>query len=285
MTGPEPTPVAPASRLRRLLREPLIHFVVAGALLFGLDRAVRAAKGGDEDRRIVLDRDLRASLRERWTTMQGRAPTDEELDAEVARFRDDEILYREGRERGLDRNDPRVREVVASKMGGVLRAQVVVPEPTDEELRAYYEANRERWSKAELFDFTHVFVAGDDEEARTRADELLARLREGAEPSKMGDTFQGGRRYRRRKLEDLASTFGDSFIEGMAEQPTATWVLRRSRFGFHVVRVEKRSAAEQTDFETARVDVRKAWEDDKKNEGFARSLEELRSRWTIEEQR
>lgn len=281
---------APPSR--RWLREPLVHFLAVGALLFAIDAlrsgtapatpAPRAARpAAAEDRHIVLDGEVRAGIVERWRTTMGVEPTAAQIERELDRWRDEEILYREGLRLGLDRGDPAVRERVARKMAQAVGAQAVVPEPTEDELRAWFDQHPERWARPAAIDFTHVFVAGNDAAARARADELHGRLVEGAEPARLGDTFQGGRRYRRRKLEDLAQTFGDRFADGLRAATVGGWQVVESRFGWHVVRLDARIAAEVPTFDAIRADVRKDWQDERRRALQEAAMGELRARWTV----
>lgn len=269
--------------LRDVAREPLLHFLIVGAALFGLDAAIRSDDSAHDEgeRRIVVDAGVRAELRDGWAHAHGAPPSDAELEALVARWIDEEILYREGLARGLDQGDPRVRARVASSMSFVLRSEAVVPAPSERELRAFFDAHAELWAEQALVDFTHVFVEGDDDEARARADELLAQVRAGASPNGLGDTFSGGRRYRRRRIAQLAESFGEGFARAIETQAERDWELLRSRFGLHVVRVDARSAARAADFETARADVVHAWTEARQEEEVARAIERLRGRWEI----
>ncbi len=287
-----------ASRLRALLGEPLLHFLLVGAALMALYRwrhpassatpptlpahaAVLPAQQPAAARTIVVDDDIRGQLRDSFTRAQGRAPTDDELAGAVDRWVNDEILYREGLARGLDRDDPSVRSRVADKMAFVLRRQVIVPEPGDAELHAWFAAHPSHWGEPERIDFTQVFVDGRDAAAEQRASGLLAQLSAGADPGGLGDSFSGGRRYRGRKPADLARTFGAEFVDGLDSQPPGSWALRRSRFGLHLVRVDRHSAAHAVDFATVRLDVRKEWRDDRRARAVDAEVARLRSGWTV----
>src|SRR5688500_837300 len=152
--------MASPSRWHRIVREPLLHFVVLGTAIFAVDHLVRAAPPATststteparpaEERRVVVTRSVRDELALAFERAEGHAPSTAELDAAVARWVDEEILYREGRRRGFERDDPRVRDRIASKMAFVIRAQVVVPEPTDHDLRTFLAANAERFTAQE----------------------------------------------------------------------------------------------------------------------------------------
>lgn len=268
--------------MRDLAREPLLHFVVLGAALFALDRWV--AGQGDEaepERAIVIDADVRAELADRWLHAHGERPSEAELERLVERWVDEEVLYREALARGLDRDDPQVRARLASSMAYLLDAQAVIEEPSEEELRAHFEAHAERWAEEARLDFTHVFVPREDPRAEARAAELLAAIEAGASPNGLGETFPGGRRYRGRRLEQLGESFGPEFVQGLEAQPEGVWALRRSRYGVHLVRVDARSAARAADFARAREDVRHDLREARAEEARARELARLRARWDV----
>jgi hypothetical protein len=270
--------------LRKLLVEPLVHFVLLGLVLFALN-AVLAPTRSESSNRIVVTAAFRDELARGYTQANGRAPTPVELDDLVARWIDDEVLYREGLKRGLERDDALVRQRVAAKMGFVLESKVVLVEPSEGELQHWFEQHAERWQKSELVDFIHVFVEGTDESAKTRANEILGRLEDGADPNGLGDRFSGGRHYRARKIEDLKKSFGEEFVEGMSEQPIGIWQLRRSRFGFHLVRVERRTAGGGVDFQSVRLEVEKDWKDARRASEVAKAREELKRHFRIEQPR
>ena len=283
---------------KAIVREPLVHFVVLGALLFAIDAWRAPAEPtaappappapaaspapAPATKTIVIDAQTRATIAGAAERRLGHVPTAAELAEATERWIDEEVLYREALSRGLDRDDPVIHERIASRMSYVLAETVSLPEPSDAELRAWFDKHRDKWSVAEHVDFTHVFVAGTDTAAEARARELLASLQAGAAPERLGDTFSGGHRYRGRKLADLAAAFGDDFVTGLAQQPVGTWVQRRSRHGLHLVRVDRVDAPKGADFAAAKLDVRKDWLDAHRADATAAAMKQLRQSWTIE---
>ncbi len=263
-----------------MLREPLLHFLLLGAILFGLD-ALLSKHPPSGAKEIVVRGAVRAELAAQLERDRGAPPAPAELERAVHGWVDDEILYREGVARGFDRNDPALRSRIARKMLGVLSSQAIIPEPTEAELAAWFRDNTERYADVARLDFTHVFLAGEDAAALRRADAILAQLRGGASPNGLGDRFSGGRRYRGRALADLGLTFGEEFVRGLDEQPIGEWTLRRSRFGLHLVRVDRRTAARSADFERARADVVHDWREAAKDRAVASEMERLRAAWTV----
>jgi hypothetical protein len=278
--------------LGKLAREPVVHFLLVGALIFAAERVMSsplaptpgAAEPGRErpvDRRIVVDEAARKTVTEDWVTAHDRPPTDEELRAGIEKWVDDEVLFREGMQRGLDVGDARVRERVRSKMAGILAGQVAAPEPTRQDLEAWFLAHQADYAKPELVDFVHVFVAGDGPESRARAAALLEQLRGGANPNGLGDTFSGGRRYRRRKLPDLQESFGEDFAAALANQRQGDWELLHSRFGMHVVRVEQRTAAGAPALDEVEAAVRQDWQEKRRAERIVEAMGALRRRYQV----
>lgn len=276
--------------VRALVREPLVHFAIFGALLFTLDAVTRdheataPASGGGlavPDGPIVVDATVRSTLAEQWTKSHPSPPTDAELATLVERWIDEEVLYREGLARGLADGDAFVRERIAAQMAYVLGERVVVPEPTDDELRAAFEADPARWSIPDRLDLTQVFVSGTDDAAQTRARDLLALLQNGADPNGLGDTFSGGRRFRGRRIDELAERFGDAFVVGLATQPERTWVLRRSSTGLHLVRVDRRVASTTPELDAVRDAVRHDWQAASREQSLRAAKEALRAHWEI----
>ncbi len=271
------------SRLRQLAHEPLVHFVLIGVLLAVLERVAGGGASSADARALVVDDATRRGLAEDFEHEHGRAPSEAELAPLVESWVDQEVLYREGLLRGLDRDDVRVRQRVVSLMAARVEAEHPIEDPTDEALRAYFEANAERYAEEARLDFTHVYVAGSDSAAEARATEILSTLRDGGSPIGLGDTFAGGRTYRGRRIADLLESFGPAFVEGLDAQAVGSWELRRSRTGLHVVRVERRTAASEAAFERARLDVEHDLMEQARRERSRRALDELRARWEIVE--
>jgi len=271
------------SRLRQLAHEPLVHFVLIGVLLAVLEWVAGGGATSADARTLVVDDATRRGLAEDFEHEHGRAPSEAELAPIVESWVDQEVLYREGLLRGLDRDDVRVRQRVVSLMAARVEAEHPIDDPTEEEIRAYFDAHADRYAEESRLDFTHVYVEGTDEAAEARARTLLTTLAEGGSPIGLGDTFTGGRTYRGRRIVDLVETFGPGFVEGIDAQALGSWALRRSRTGVHLVRIERRTAASEAAFDRARLDVEHDLMEEARRERSRRALDELRARWEIAE--
>ena len=143
------------SVLRRIAREPFVHFVFLGAATF----AIHAALAPGDERRIDVTRSdiehLRAASIRQW----GRDPGPSQMRVLVNGYVREEVLYREALAEGLDKDDVVIRRRLAQKMEFL--AQSSVAEPTEAELRGYFRAHADRYARERTFEEAHDRVAID----------------------------------------------------------------------------------------------------------------------------
>ena len=102
--------------MARVLRAPLLHFLLLGGALLALRPWWRSDM--EESRpRIVIGADDLERLRETWTEEHGSPPSRAAEDGLIRDAIDEEILYREALARGFDRRDAAVRERLV-RLGG-----------------------------------------------------------------------------------------------------------------------------------------------------------------------
>ena len=149
------------------LREPLLHFVVLGALLFALDHW-RAGREADP-RSIVVGTEVDIEARQLFKASRGREPGAEELAALRQVWLDNEVLYREGLALQVDKGDKSIRERVIFKALSVVDANVKLPAFDDALLRAWFEKNRSKYDAPARFDFQEAVLDGEPSEAAVRS--------------------------------------------------------------------------------------------------------------------
>src|SRR6187549_878406 len=141
-------------------KEPLLHLVVIGALLFAIDRWRSGAKSvGAAPHRIDVSAGTIAWLSEGFAQQWHRGPDADELRGLVNDHIREELLYREALALGLDRDDTIVRRRMAQKLDFLtqdIAAQAELDEPA---LRAFFEANAARYANAARVSFRHVYLS------------------------------------------------------------------------------------------------------------------------------
>ena len=275
---------------RRFLGEPLVHFLAAGAVLFGLSALAGESWGlGDGRERIQVSAGKISQLRETWTRRWGAEPSPDQLRGVVADFIREEVLYREGIASGLDRDDVVIRRRLAQKVEFLAQSVAAAVAPSESELRDYFERHAERYAVPEQVGFAHVYFSRSDRGAAAEraAREALAGLRSGrttaAEASLLGDRFMLQSEYPPQTHAQIHDLFGAEFAVRVFELPPDEWVGPvPSSYGVHLVRVRHRVAARLPDLEEVRREVARDFEDERLRSAADRYYEGLRQRYDVD---
>src|ERR1700716_3930364 len=132
---------------RFLWREPLLHFVLLGALIFGFDAVLHPPP--KDEKVITVTKAMRQSFIDNFDEDKSRVPSDAELEKMIESWVASEILYREGKALAVDRGDDMIRDRIAYKLQLLIFDQISVPQPTEEQLRSWFASNHERFDEPE----------------------------------------------------------------------------------------------------------------------------------------
>src|SRR4051812_23398677 len=143
-------------RIRTLLGEPMLHFLLIGIALFGAYRWVSPCDCGG--RRIIITQGVVDDLVTQHVAARGREPFTTELNHLIESYVRDEILYREGVRLGLERDDIVVKRRVRQKIEMMAEEDASSLPPTDAELSAYLAANQARFVQPAIVTFEQVFI-------------------------------------------------------------------------------------------------------------------------------
>jgi peptidyl-prolyl cis-trans isomerase C len=266
--------------LRAAVREPLLHFVLIGALLFAVT-ALRQKQSEHAEIRITAGEV--AQLAAFWETQSQRKPSAEELRGLIEERIDEEVLAREAVRLGLDRNDVIVRRRLAQKMAFVSDDLAAVAEPPEHELRAYFDAHRATYTTPDLYALRHVYFNPDRHTTvDIDAQRALQRLTRGANADEVGDPFMLPRELADVSREDIVRDFGSSFADAVTGSTPGSWSGPvRSPFGVHLVKLESHIPSSAARFEDVRDSVRDAYLGQKQREANAALRTRLRQQYKI----
>ena len=254
--------------MKRLLRDPLLHFVVLGLGLFLFYQLTDRPADGDE---VLIDRDALLRHLQYQSVAFDRAQFELFLDDMSARETADlivqaareEILHREALAMGLDRDDYIIRSRLVQKLRYLSEGCASdAAGLSEEEVEAYFEANRDNYELDPYITLTHVFFNAERrgwDEARALAEAKLQELNDGPVPfeesSAHGDRFPYFVNYIERPPQLVGSHFGGGMTEALFELPINATLWRgpfESRFGTHLVLVTNQQPERMPDFDEVR---------------------------------
>jgi hypothetical protein len=263
----------PPSAWRAWLREPLLHFIVLGGVLFALDHAF-AAKS-DDALTIVVGADVDSEAVETFEAARGRKPNAQELEALHRIWLDNEVLYREGLALQVDKGDPAIRERVIFKALSVVDSNVKLPQVSDQVLRAWFEAHREKYDEPARYDFEEAALSGNNSEASVR--EFVLALNNGTP----GDAKAGLRVFKARPHANLVDSYGAEFADALAATAPGSWQALRTRDGWRAMRLNARTPPKPAVFEAVRGPVLQDWSDATASEQRTAAVRALAKKYTI----
>jgi hypothetical protein len=270
--------------LIRLLREPLLHFLVLGAALFGLFSLV--GKEAEEPAKIVVSAARIANLTNGFARTWQRPPTGEELKALIEDYIRDEVFYREGKAMGLDRDDIVIRRRLRQKMEFVAEGMGVA-EPSNDQLSAYLASHPDKFRSEGQLTFRQVFLsaARRPQSLESDAEGIAARLtRTGTtfDATTLGDHFLLGEEFRGMSRNDVARTFGEHFAERLSALEQGRWQGPiPSAYGLHFILLEQRTQASPLLLDAMRQAVRREWMNERRIEAEEELYRTLRKRYEI----
>jgi hypothetical protein len=257
----------------RWLRDPLLHFLVLGALLFLADYAFSGRT--DDPTVIVIDESVDREALRIFAEKKGRKPNADELYALRQVWLDNEVLYREGVALKLDQGDPAIRDRVIFKALSIVEAGLVLPPVDDAKLEQWFERNRVKYDEPPRFDFEEAVIANDPSEGAAR--DLATALNHGSP----GDTQAGLHIFRARPLPTIVQSYGPDFAEELERAPIGEWQVLKQRDGWRVVRVTDRRPATAASFDELRDVVRQDWTDATMSELRTRAVRTLADKYTV----
>jgi hypothetical protein len=273
--------------LRRILREPLLHFLLIGAALFAADAALRPAARGDHgSNQIQLGEGDLSQLSLAFQAQWRRPPTPEELSRLIEDRIREEVLHREALAMGLDQGDSIVKRRMAQKMRFLAEDVAAAHEPGPDELRTWYAAHRGEFAQPPRVSFRHAYFSPDrrGERAQSDAADALARLAGQPQDSPLAaaDPFPFQDYYGDRTTELLARDFGPGFAQAVAKLAPGFWQGPiESGYGWHLVFVDSLVPGRVPDFEEIESDVKTAWLTDQKEQAWSKAYAEMRAKYTV----
>ncbi|MDP9140107.1 MAG: peptidylprolyl isomerase [Pseudomonadota bacterium] len=302
-------------KMPRLLRLPLLHFLLLGSALLLVEQQF-AVEEPAATAAIHIDSREIAGLSDDWQQETGVAPNATQLKASIERHVDDELLMAEALRLDLDQTDPVARArllqnmrfafpqrrasdasllhearimdmsrrdlVVRRRLIQVMERRLAANVAYDEQSFAeYLQLHTQRYGQPARIAFRQFFFNASDSAIIERARNELAR---GAVvPDTVGDAFLHGQVFPPLSMDEITQRFGAEFATVLQAQPAGQWVgPLHSAYGSHLVEITQRVDAQPVAGEKARNQALRAWIAAQQPQQMRAALKELRERYEVQ---
>jgi len=271
----------------KLLREPLIHFMLIGACIYLLYGFFSEPVVQEDDKTIIVTAGEVEWMQASWLKRWNRPPTAEEFKGLLQQYIKETVLYREALTMGLNKHDMVIRRRLAQKLEFLAKDLVSLTPPSTEDLQTYFEQHRERYQKPVRYTFTQVFIDPDKRDDKTLDDAEAIKNKLIAEgiidnAGNLGDDFMLQNYYPEKEPMEIQKLFGSGFVESLQKLSAEQWhgpVL--SGYGVHLVYINSIIEPAATKFDEVRERVQQDWSADRGNELNDQFYKNLREQYTV----
>lgn len=277
--------------MKRILLEPLVHFLLAGAALFALYQWASDSAERPSDSQILVNPGRVEQFATVFAKTWQRPPTREELQGLVDDYVLEEIYYRQAVAMGIDRNDTVIRRRLRQKLEFLTDDATSLADPTDEQLETFLRENESRFRQSHKYTFRQIYFNpekhGEDPEGfllerrtQLRRTQLrrtqLRRMQTGqdatspnrevnaerganeklleGDPSLLPESFQTA------SVQEIDRNFGLGFASQLEPLSLETWEgPLQSGMGAHLVRIEAREEGRMPQLDEIRNAVEREW--------------------------
>jgi parvulin-like peptidyl-prolyl cis-trans isomerase-like protein len=272
--------------MKRVLREPLLHFLLLGTAVF-VAYSLVTKPSSDEPGKIVISQGQVAAMVEGFARTWRRPPTGEEIEGLIKDRVQEEVYCREARALGLDKDDTVIRRRLRQKIEFVTDDVSALAEPTDDQLGAYLKAHADTFRVQRQFTFSQVYLNPErhgENLARDTA-QLLAQLQQAgdkADLSELGDSFLLERKFQSLPAGEIVKQFGEKFAIELGKLSPGQWNGPiESGYGVHLVWISERTEGRVPELAEVRDAVRREWANARRLEAKDKFYQELLKRYVV----
>lgn len=269
--------------MKRLIQEPLVHFIILAVAIFGLYQLVTSDRQ-DSERTIIITQADMERLASLYAVEAGALPTEQDMRAILSDQVQQEALAREARRLGMASDDTVVQRRLAQKMTFMLSDLGQVDDPGDDVLQAWLTTHAARFEDPQRVSFDHVFFSSEDD---PRIQQIIDTLNADTEADwrSLGDPFMLQRRYGNLPLREIVRLFGGQFAQNLATLPQTNSEIWqgpiKSALGTHLVRIIQNTEARLPSLEQARAVVLQDWRDHEQRRRTADQISTIVDKYTV----
>ena len=269
--------------MEKLIKEPLVHFLVLGGFLFLLYSFLNPQSENTEDYTILFnDSDLNrlvSAYQKNW----GYAPDSSTLENLIQEEIRSEIFYREALRMQLDHNDEIIRRRLRQKYAFLIKDISAEQEATEEELQIFYQQNAAKYRTQKLLSFNQYYFSPDKRKKPSSVIEgFLKQLKTNPQSTIKDDPSHLPRTLKAKDLSDIRPLFGQDFALRIFQETDTGWLGPiASGYGQHLVEITAIDTVQQVPFEEIKDQVISDWKDAKLEEFNTKLYQNLQSQYQV----
>ncbi len=260
-----------------------MHFVLIGLALVAINHFWNRYQG-EQGRTITVSAAEIDRLSALWANTAGRLPTGEDKQQIIDQYVQQEVLVREAQRLGLGDDDTIIKRRLAQKMDFLVSGESKPATPSDTELKAWFDANRDKFAAPERRSFVHIYLSPEKHGGTIErvAANTLQNVQSGADWKSLGDPFIQKRSYAAIPQSEVTRLFGPDFASAIFKLQPGQWSPPvGSAFGLHLVRIETIDDAAEANFEPIKTEVAAAWQENRSAKAKQAALQELVSGYDV----
>lgn len=266
--------------LRKTTREPLVRFLLIGIAVFALYGLVDDSPASIPSDSIIVTPEKIEQLADGFEEIWRRQPAEAELEGMIENYIREEVYVREALALGLDQDDAVIRNRLRQKMEFLSASGAALLEPSEDELRAYFETIAAQLTPDPRIAFEQVFLGESITEENIRS--YLAALNDGKPRASLGRPTILPETVPLAPAVAVDGTFGEGFFDAVRDlEPNAWHGPIASGYGDHLVRLTERSRPGRPLFDAVRERVLQDWQRQKTEELAAQRYTLMRDRFEV----
>jgi hypothetical protein len=247
--------------MSKILKEPLVHFLLLGGLIFGYFYLFNSES--ESENTIVIDDVEYEYLLSLWKNQWKREPNEQDIKAFIDQYLRQEVFYKEALALGLDHNDIIVKRRLAQKMEAVSNdLNAMLKPPTDADLREFYESNDSLFLLPPTYSFRQVLFTNQESNWQQELTSMQVALQSGQDiPKARSLKLSISNEWKNSPLNEINKAFGGDFAFKLDSLPLNQWVGPiSSGFGQHLVFISEKNESQLADFDLVKSYVEKEYE-------------------------
>ena len=274
--------------MKNFHKEPLLHFLIIGALIFVLFSMVNKEEDVVSGNKILVSTGDIERLSANWSKKWNRPPSETELKGLIESFIREEVYYREALALGLDKNDTILRRRLMQKMEFLSNDLAELNTPDEKTLNQFFFDNQKKYELPARVTFTHIYFSPDKRGQKTLEDVKSVLSELNASPSEIlsaperGDSIMLQYDFVQETPFEVSRLFGRSFSERLFETEINSWQGPiESGYGLHLVRISEKIDARTPELASAIDKVRRDWMFEQRKKTNKEIYERFKERYEI----